>query len=99
MTDKEFHMEDIEKIWKFNWKSISSKRKPEDNLSPPGKKRKEKKSDGRHKRKSENDEGNPQKKQAAGDDNYSETLNYLKNISNIHNVDSRGVVDIVNRNL
>ena len=77
---------------------VSPKRKAEDDISPTSKKNKASKSEERHKRKSESEDGNIKKKPANGD-NYSQTMNYLKNISSIHNVDSRGVFDIVNRKL
>ena len=100
MTENNFPMEDIEKIWKFSWKTASAtspKRKASDNTIPSSKKNRVNEGEGSNKRKSMSEVGNSQKKLAS--DGTSETLNYLKSISSIHNLSSSGVLDIVNRKM
>ena len=99
MTEHSYPMEDIEKIWKFSWKTASAtspKRKASDDISPSSKKNRVNE-EGSNKRKSMSEGGNSQKKLASG--RTSETLNYLKSISSIHNLSSSGVLDIVNRKM
>ena len=100
MTEHSYPMEDIEKIWKFNWKTASAtspKRKASDDISPSSKKKRVNEGEGSNKRKSMSEGGNSRKKLAS--DGTSDTLNYLKSISSIHNLSSSGVLDIVNRKM